>query len=98
LDVRWGFEPRQCFVDEPLDRKVSPTATMDHNICLTIAGTCQIAADENGTTRIVYKPGEYGDHNIIDRRGAAGMFVRFDPSDSGSVCEVVADRHWVARL
>jgi hypothetical protein len=28
----------------------------------------------------VYKPGEYIDHNIIERRGAAGMFVSFDPA------------------
>ena len=28
----------------------------------------------------VFKPGEYGDHNIIDRRGAEGMFVGFDPA------------------
>ena len=26
------------------------------------------------------KPGEYADHNIIDRRGAEGMFVDFDPA------------------
>ncbi len=28
----------------------------------------------------VYKPGEYIDHNFIERRGAAGMFVSFDPA------------------
>jgi hypothetical protein len=28
----------------------------------------------------VHKPGEYGDHNIIERNGAAGMFVSFDPA------------------
>ena len=25
-------------------------------------------------------PGIHGDHNIIDGRGAGGMFVRFDPT------------------
>lgn len=30
--------------------------------------------------RGVFKPGEYADHNIIDRRGAEGMFVGFDPA------------------
>jgi hypothetical protein len=28
----------------------------------------------------VYKPGMHGDHNIIDGRGASGMFVNFDPA------------------
>ena len=28
----------------------------------------------------VYKPGEYADHNIIDRFGASSMFVSFDPA------------------
>ena len=28
----------------------------------------------------VVKPGIYRDHNIIDRRGAGGMFVGFDPA------------------
>jgi hypothetical protein len=28
----------------------------------------------------VVKPGEYADHNIINRRGAEGMFVGFDPA------------------
>jgi hypothetical protein len=60
----------------------SPTVTMDHNICVTIEGKCQIAThDPNGKFRVVYKPGEYGDHNIIERRGAAGMFVNFDPAN-----------------
>ena len=28
----------------------------------------------------VYKPGEYGDNNIIAGRGAAGEFVNFGPT------------------
>ena len=28
----------------------------------------------------IYKPGEYADNNIIERNGAAGMFVSFDPA------------------
>jgi hypothetical protein len=59
----------------------SPTVTMDHNICVTIEGACQLAThDVDGKLRVVHKPGEYGDHNIIERRGAAGMFVDFDPA------------------
>jgi hypothetical protein len=71
---------RNNFANQYRMAKVSPTVTLDHNICLTIEGGCQIAAEMNGATRFLYKPGEYGDHNIIDRRGAAGMFVGFDPA------------------
>ena len=28
----------------------------------------------------ISKPGDYGDHNIIDRRGAEAEFVNFDPA------------------
>jgi hypothetical protein len=59
----------------------NPNMTMDHNICLTIEGKCMILTYVNGKPKWgVYKPGEYGDHNIIERRGAAGMFVSFDPA------------------
>jgi parallel beta-helix repeat protein len=58
-----------------------PNMTMDHNICLGINGKCQILTYVNGKPKWgVYKPGEYADHNIIDRRGAEGMFVSFDPA------------------
>jgi hypothetical protein len=54
---------------------------MDHNICLTIEGKCMILTIVDGKPKWgVYKPGEYGDHNIIERRGAAGMFVSFEPA------------------
>ena len=60
---------------------VNPNMTMDHNICLTIEGKCMILTYVGGKPKWgVYKPGEYGDHNIIDRRGAEGMFVSVDPA------------------
>jgi hypothetical protein len=59
----------------------NPNMTMDHNICLTIEGKCQILTFVDGKPIWgVYKPGMHGDHNIIDARGAAGMFVSFDPA------------------
>jgi hypothetical protein len=59
----------------------NPNMTMDHNICLTIEGKCRILTFVDGKPKWgVYKPGEYGDHNVIERRGAAGMFVSFDPA------------------
>jgi hypothetical protein len=58
-----------------------PNMTMDHNICLGINGKCQIVTYENGKPNWgVFKPGMHGDHNIIDGRGAGGMFVNFDPA------------------
>ena len=60
---------------------VNPNITMDHNICLAIDGKCQIITYLNGKPNWgVYKPGVYGDHNIIERRGAADEFVNFDPA------------------
>jgi hypothetical protein len=60
---------------------VDPNMTMDHNICLGIRGGCQIVTYVNGKPNWgVYKPGMHGDHNIIDGRGASGMFVSFDPA------------------
>jgi Right handed beta helix region len=60
---------------------LDPNMTMDHNICLAINGRCQIISYVNGKPDFgVVKPGEYADHNIIDRRGAEGMFVGFDPA------------------
>jgi hypothetical protein len=60
---------------------LDPNMTMDHNICLGIDGKCQIVSYLNGQPNWgVYKPGMYGDHNIIDGRGASGMFVNFEPA------------------
>ena len=60
---------------------LDPNMTMDHNICLGIDGKCQIVTYVNGKPNWgVYKPGMHGDHNIIDGRGASGMFVSFDPA------------------
>ena len=60
---------------------LDPNMTMDHNICLGINGKCQIVTYVNGKPNWnVFKPGMHGDHNIIDRRGAEGMFVGFDPA------------------
>ncbi|HEY1886148.1 MAG TPA: hypothetical protein VGG86_08860 [Roseiarcus sp.] len=57
-----------------------PNMTMDHNICLAIKGRCQILTYLDGKPNWdVFKPGEYADHNIIDRRGTEGMFIGFDP-------------------
>ena len=59
--------------------KVSPIITMDHNICLAVDGKGQFINYVNGKPKIDTRPGQYGDHNIIERRGAAVMFVNFDP-------------------
>ena len=60
---------------------LDPNMTMDHNICLGTNGKCQIVTYENGKPDWgVVKPGMHGDHNIIDGRGAGGMFVNFDPA------------------
>jgi Right handed beta helix region len=57
-----------------------PNMTMDHNICLGINGKCQIVTYVNGKPDwSTIKPGIHGDHNIIDGRGASGMFVNFNP-------------------
>jgi parallel beta-helix repeat protein len=60
---------------------LDPNMTMDHNICLGIDGKCQIVTYLNGKPNWgVYKPSINGDHNIIDGRGASGMFVNFEPA------------------
>ena len=57
---------------------LDPNMTMDHNICLGIDGKCQIVTYVNGKPNWgVFKPGMYGDHNIIDRRGAERHVCRF---------------------
>ena len=59
---------------------LDPNMTMDHNICLGIGGKCQIVTYLNAKPNWgTYKPGAYGDHNIIDGRGAKSMFVDFEP-------------------
>jgi Right handed beta helix region len=60
--------------------KVSPIVTMDHNICLSVDGKGQIITYVNGKLKIDTRPGQYGDHNIIERRGPGAMFVNFDPA------------------
>ncbi len=60
--------------------KVSPIVTMDHNICLAVDGKGQFINYVNGKPKIDTRPGQYRDQNIIERRGAAVMFVNFDPS------------------
>jgi hypothetical protein len=58
-----------------------PNMTMDHNICLVSGGECSLLTYVDGKPKWdVYKPGDYADHNIIDRRGAEGTFVSFDPA------------------
>jgi hypothetical protein len=59
---------------------VNPNMTMDHNICVTVDGKCRIVTYVNGKPKWGDKPGEYANHNIIDRRGAGGTFVSFDPA------------------
>jgi hypothetical protein len=58
-----------------------PNMVMDHNICATIDGKCQIIPFVGGKPQWgIYKPGIWGDHNIIDARGNSGEFVNFDPA------------------
>ena len=58
---------------------VNPNMTMDHNICLTHRREmpdrhlCERQAELGRRTSQAI----YGDHNIIDGRGAGGMFVEF---------------------
>ena len=59
---------------------LNPNMTMDHNICVTINGKCPILRYVGGKPKWVDKPGEYADHNLIERKGAGGMFVSFDPA------------------
>jgi hypothetical protein len=60
---------------------INPNMIMDHNICLAISGACRILTYVNGKPNWgVYRPGEYGDHNIIERRAPSAMFVSFDPA------------------
>jgi hypothetical protein len=60
---------------------LDPNMTMDHNICLGTNGRCQIVTYVNGKLDWgTINPGTHGDHNIIDARGAGGMFVSFDPT------------------
>jgi Right handed beta helix region len=57
-----------------------PNMVMDHNICLGIGGKCEILTYLDGKLQQrMDTPGTYGAHNVVDRRGAAGEFVNFDP-------------------
>jgi Right handed beta helix region len=62
---------------------VGPNIVADHNICLAIKGVCSILTyfPDGKPNRGTLKPGVYGDHNIIDRRGPEGEFVNFDPAN-----------------
>jgi hypothetical protein len=61
---------------------LDPNMTMDHNICLGIDGRCQIVTYVGGKLDWgTIKPGIHGDHNLIDGRGASGMFVNFNPGN-----------------
>ena len=57
-----------------------PNMTMDHNICIAIDGKCAIPPYVSGPKWGDRRPGEYAGHNIIDGRGAASEFVRYDPA------------------
>jgi hypothetical protein len=62
---------------------LDPNIVADHNICLANKGACRMlnfSADGKPNWGIT-KPGVYDDHNIIDRRGAEGEFVNFDPAN-----------------
>jgi hypothetical protein len=61
---------------------IDPDMVMDHNICAGIDGACRILSyfEDGKTNWGVLKPGVYGDHNLIDRRGAESQFVNFDPT------------------
>jgi hypothetical protein len=61
---------------------IDPDMVMDHNICAGINGACRILSyfEDGKTNWGVFKPGVYGDHNLIDRRGAESQFVNFDPT------------------
>jgi hypothetical protein len=57
-----------------------PNMVMDHNICAAIKGKCRILTYVNGKPQWgTYKPGMYGDHNVIDARGNPVEFVNYDP-------------------
>jgi hypothetical protein len=62
---------------------LDPNMVMDHNICSAIDGKCAILIfNLDGKPRFgVNQPGVYGDHNIIERRGADAEFVKFDPAN-----------------
>jgi hypothetical protein len=61
---------------------LDPNMAMDHNVCVAIAGACQIlnvlaSGETNWRGR---NPAMYVGHNLIDRRGAESQFVNFDPA------------------
>jgi Right handed beta helix region len=60
-----------------------PNMTMDHNVCVAIAGKCKILRYVGVKQKWVDKPGDYADHNLVERKGASSMFVSFDPAKLG---------------
>ena len=80
---------------------VNPDMTMDHNICVTIDGKCNILRYVGGKPKWgVYKPGEYADHNIIDRRDAPKLVrpnQRAAPVSSGQSAAISCHslKRWV---
>src|SRR5271157_4506935 len=57
--------------------QMDPSVGADH----AIDGKCVILPFLNGKPQWgIYKPGVWGDHNIIDARGNAGEFVNYDPA------------------
>ena len=61
---------------------IDPDMGIDHNICLSINGACRILSyfEDGKTNWGVFRPGVFGDHNLIDRRAAESQFVNFDPA------------------
>ena len=61
---------------------LDPNMTMDHNICVATDGKCPVLFYVDGKPAWGHsKPGVYGDHNLVDGRGAEGEFVKFDPAN-----------------
>jgi hypothetical protein len=58
-----------------------PNMVMDHNICAAINGGCRILTFVGGKPQWgAYKPGMYGDRNLVVGRGVAGEVVNNDPA------------------
>ena len=56
---------------------VDPNMTMDHNICVTIDGKCPILRYVGGKQKWVDRPGEYADHNLVERNGRQRHICEF---------------------
>jgi hypothetical protein len=55
--------------------------SVDHNICLSTNGKCNLALAFNGRLDRFSLPGDYGDHNRIDLRDASDLFRKFTVVD-----------------